>query len=51
MIKCECPENYEPVCGTNGKEYGNICLALCENVKAKCKGKCPCTKSKYYVTF
>jgi len=44
MIKCECPENYEPVCGTNGKEYGNICLALCENVKAKCKGKCPCTK-------
>ena len=44
---CDCPEKDEPVCGTDGKEYGNTCLATCEKVKVKCKGKCPCTKSKY----
>jgi len=41
---CECPELYEPVCGTDGKEYGNACFARCENVKVNCKGQCPCKK-------
>ncbi|GMH39033.1 hypothetical protein BSKO_06931 [Bryopsis sp. KO-2023] len=39
---CVCPLNFDPVCGVNGKTFGNACGARCEGVKVRCNGKCPC---------
>lgn len=37
---CICPENYDPVCGENGRTYGNPCLAECDDVQY-IEGECP----------
>lgn len=39
---CSClyDPNATPVCGVNGKDYPNRCLANCENVRVKHEGKC-----------
>lgn len=29
MFCCRCELTYNPVCGTNGKSYGNRCMASC----------------------
>ena len=34
---CLCPFNYKPVCGENGKSYGNACEAGCVGVKVEYK--------------
>ena len=38
---CACPKHISPVCGEDGNDYHNPCLAKCKT-KVKCKGKCPC---------
>jgi len=39
-LSCMCPKNYRPVCGADGKTYGNECLAKCDNVKVSHNGFC-----------
>ena len=46
LSACRCPRVRAPVCGENGKDYLNACLAKCDGVEKKCDGKCPCKKRK-----
>jgi hypothetical protein len=36
---CICPQVYEPVCGCDGRDYANSCLAACK-VKSWTSGTC-----------
>ena len=38
---CMCTQQYDPVCGCDGKTYGNACVARCAGVKSWTKGECP----------
>jgi len=37
---CYCLENYAPVCGCNGKTYGNACDAECNGISDYKNGAC-----------
>lgn len=37
---CMCTKQYDPVCGCNGKTYGNACEAACASVRVEHKGEC-----------
>lgn len=39
-LNCICTKQWEPVCGVNGRTYGNLCEAHCAKVKVVHKGAC-----------
>lgn len=38
---CICTKEFRPVCGGNGRTYGNPCLAGCDDVEEFTDGPCP----------
>ena len=40
VMECICPAVFNPVCGVDGEDYGNACLAACVGVEVASNGPC-----------
>lgn len=44
---CVCTEIFAPVCGVDGRTYGNACIAECRKVEVASEGECGSEPAEY----
>ena len=44
--QCACNSTYSPICGSDGKDYENTCIATCFKATEVKQGSCNCSNTK-----